>query len=330
MSGLGELREIARRARSGGARRGKRARNEWSGYLFLGPWIIGILGITILPILASLYLSFTNYRLNVRRAPEWIGLENYRRMFDDPNWLDSVGVTLRYVVFGVPLQLAVALGLAMLLDRGLRGLSFYRSVFYLPSLLGGSVAVSILWRQIFGYEGLFNTFLAWEPDVFGLHLPSLGSLFGYETIGWISNPDTALWMIILLHVWTFGSPMIIFLAGLRQIPTMYYEAASVDGASKWRQFRSITVPLLSPIVFFNLVLQTIGAFQSFTQAYVISGGSGQPANSTLFYGLYLYQQGFANFRMGYASAMAWLMLAGIAAVTALFFATSRFWVFYED
>jgi multiple sugar transport system permease protein len=330
MSGLGELRAIARRARSGEARRSRPKRSEWSGYLFLAPWLVGILGITIFPMLASLYLSFTNFRLNrVRR--EWIGLENYRLMFDDPNWLDSVGVTLRYVIFGVPLQLIVALGLAMLLDRGLRGLPFYRSVFYLPSLLGGSVAVAILWRQVFGYEGLFNGFLAWEPNVFGLTLPSLGSLFGYETIGWVSNPDTALWMIILLHVWTFGSPMIIFLAGLRQIPVMYYEAAATDGASKWRQFRSITMPLLSPIIFFNLVLQTIGAFQSFTQAYVISGGRGQPANSTLFYGLYLYDRGFGeNLRMGYASAMAWVLLATIAVVTALFFATSRFWVHYED
>ncbi len=329
MSGLGELRTIVRRARSGegkGVRR--RQRNEWSGYLFLAPWIVGILGITIIPILASLYLSFTDYRLNRRRAPEWVGFENYQRMLDDPDWLDSVFVTLRYVIFGVPLQLVVALGLALMLDRGLRGLAFYRSVFYLPSLLGGSVAVAILWRQVFGYEGLFNSFLELKP--FGTW-PSLSEVFGYETIGWISNPDTALWMIILLHVWTFGSPMIIFLAGLRQIPRMYYEAAEVDGAGRWRMFRSITLPLLSPIIFFNLVLQTIGAFQSFTQAYVISGGAGQPANSTLFYGLYLYLQGFGtSFRMGYASAMAWVLLAAIALVTALFFATSRFWVFYED
>jgi multiple sugar transport system permease protein len=295
--------------------RRRKPRNEWGGYLFLAPWLIGILGVTIVPILASLYLSFTDYKLTRRRAPEWIGFENYTRMFSDSNWLDSVGVTLRYVIFSVPLQLLVALGLAMLLDRGLRGLPFYRSVFYLPSLLGGSVAIAILWKQIFGAEGLFNEFL---------------SLFGIAGKGWVSSPDTALWTIILLHVWTFGSPMIIFLAGLRQIPRMYYEAAEVDGASKWRQFRSVTLPLLSPIIFFNLVLQVIGAFQSFTQAYIISGGAGLPANSTLFYGLYLYRQGFGSFQMGYASAMAWMLLLAIAAVTALFFATSRFWVHYED
>jgi multiple sugar transport system permease protein len=322
MSALGELRTLARdrgpksaRGSAPGGVRRRKPRNEWGGYLFLAPWLIGILGVTIVPIMASLYLSFTDYKLTRRRAPEWIGFENYTRMFSDSNWLDSVGVTLRYVIFSVPLQLLVALGLAMLLDRGLRGLPFYRSVFYLPSLLGGSVAIAILWKQIFGAEGLFNEFLG---------------LFGIEGKGWVSSPDTALWTIILLHVWTFGSPMIIFLAGLRQIPRMYYEAAEVDGASKWRQFRSVTLPLLSPIIFFNLVLQVIGAFQSFTQAYIISGGAGLPANSTLFYGLYLYRQGFGSFQMGYASAMAWMLLIAIAAVTALFFATSRLWVHYED
>jgi len=329
MSGLGELRVVLKRGSRAG-RVGWRGRNEWSGYLFLTPWIVGILGITIIPIFASLYLSFTNYRLTRRSAPGWIGLENYRRLFEDDNWLDSVWTTVRYVIFGVPLQLLAALGLAVLLNRGMRGLAFYRSVFYLPSLLGGSVAVAILWRQMFGFNGLFNAFLAWKPSLFGTTLPSLADIFGYQAISWIADPKTALSMVILLHVWTFGSPMIIFLAGLRQIPEMYYEAASVDGATRWRQFRSITLPLLSPIVFFNLVLQTIGAFQSFTQAFIISGGTGQPSNELLFYGLNLYKEGFGQFRMGYASAMAWLLLATIAAVTALFFATSRFWVFYDD
>jgi multiple sugar transport system permease protein len=329
MSGLGEFTTLFRRSRAGRAR-SRPKRNEWAAYLFLAPWIVGILGVTILPILASLYLSFTDYRLTRRRPPQFIGFENYARMFGDSNWWDSVWVTVRYVVFGVPLQLAVALGLALLLDRGLRGLAFYRSVFYLPSLLGGSVAVAILWRQVFGYEGLFNDFLEVKLNLFGLTLPSLAEIFGFERFSWIGRADTALWMIILLHVWTFGSPMIIFLAGLRQIPSMYYEAAAVDGAGRWRQFRSITLPLLSPIIFFNLVLQTIGAFQSFTQAYIISGGTGGPGTSTLFYGLYLYRQGFQSYQMGYASAMAWMLLLTIAVVTALFFATSRFWVFYED
>jgi multiple sugar transport system permease protein len=199
----------------------------------------------------------------------------------------------------------------------MKGLSFYRSVFYLPSLMGSSVAIAMLWRQIFGSNGLVSTVLSW----FGLSDPSHS---------WIADPNTSLWSIILLHVWTFGSPMIIFLAGLRQIPTMYYEAAAVDGASKWTQFRQITIPLLSPIIFFNLVLQIIGAFQSFTQAFVVSNGTGGPVDSTLFFSLYIYQQGFVQFRMGYASALAWVLVLIVGAFTALNFFLSKYWVFYED
>jgi multiple sugar transport system permease protein len=197
----------------------------------------------------------------------------------------------------------------------MRGLSFYRSVYYLPSLLGGSVAIAVLWRQIFGTSGLINQLLA---------------LVGIEGMGWIADPSTALGTLMVLNVWTFGAPMVIFLAGLRQIPTMYYEAASVDGASKVRQFATITMPLLTPIIFFNLVLQIIGAFQSFTQAFVVSGGTGGPADSTMFFTLYLYQQGFGNFNMGYASAMAWLLLLIIAAFTFINFIASKWWVFYDD
>jgi multiple sugar transport system permease protein len=249
-------------------------------------------------------------------APEWVGLENFERMLGDTRLHNSLIVTFTYVIVGVPLQLAVALLLAVVLNQGMRGLSFYRSVFYLPSLLGGSVAISILWRQMFGASGLINQLL--------------GAL-GFENLpGWVSTPDTALWTIILLHVWTFGSPMIIFLAGLRQIPQMYYEAASVDGASKVAQFFRITVPLLTPIIFFNLVLQVINAFQTFTQAFVVSGGTGGPSDSTMFYTLYLYLKGFGQFDMGYASAMAWLLLVIVAIFTAINFFVSKFWVHYDD
>ncbi len=281
--------------------------------VFLAPWFLGLVLITIGPMAASAYLSFTDY--NLLQPPEWIGLDNYTRMLDDPRLHKALVVTFTYVLTAVPLQLVVALGLAMLLDRGMRGLAFYRSVFYLPSLLGGSVAVAILWREVFGVDGLVNAFLA---------------LFGIEGQGWVSSPDTALGTLVILHVWTFGAPMIIFLAGLRQIPEMYYEAASIDGAGKVRQFFSITVPLLTPIIFFNLVLQVIGAFQSFTQAFVVSGGTGGPADSTLFYTLYLYQKGFASLDMGYASAMAWLLLLIVGAMTALNFLASKYWVFYGD
>lgn len=313
MSGLGELRTLARQARTTGPRQKVRYRDNKAGYLFLLPWLVGLVLITVGPMLASLWLSLTDY--NLLQAPNFIGIENYLAMFEDPRLLNSLRVTLVYVVVSVPIQLVVALGIALMLDRGLRGLSLYRSVFYLPSLLGGSVAVAILWRQVFGTEGLVNAFLA---------------LFGIEGPGWISNPDTALSTIIILHIWTFGSPMIIFLAGLRQIPRMYYEAAEVDGASRATRFRSITLPLLSPIIFFNLVLQIIFAFQSFTQAYIVSNGSGGPADSTMFFTLYLYREGFGNFNMGYASAMAWFLLVLIAGFTALNFWLSKYWVFYDD
>jgi pectin-derived oligosaccharide transport system permease protein len=294
-------------------RASRRRRDSRAAYLFLAPWMVGMVAITIGPILASLYLSFTNYSLI--RAPKWIGVDNYVRMFRDERLLNSIGVTFRYVFVSVPLQLALALALAMLLNRGLRGLAFYRSVYYLPSLLAGSVSIAILWRQMFGTEGLVNDVLA---------------LVGIRGLGWISHPDWALDTLIVLNVWTFGAPMVIFLAGLRQIPVMYYEAATVDGAGRWAKFWHVTVPLLTPIIFFNLVLQLIDAFQNFTQAFVVSGGTGGPSDETLFYTLYLYERGFGSFQMGYASALAWVLLLIIAALTGLNFLLAKRWVFYGD
>ena len=313
MSSLGELRTLARSARASGPRVTERHPDNRAGFLFLLPWLIGILVFTIGPMLASLYLAFTDY--NLLQPPRWAGLDNFEQMLGDARLWNSFRVTLVYVFVSVPLQLALALGIAMLLDRGMRGLSFYRSVFYLPSLLGGSVAIAILWRQVFGKDGIVNGFLA---------------IFGIDAPGWIGHPDYALWTIIILHIWTFGSPMVIFLAGLRQIPREFYEAAATDGAGTWRRFTSITLPLLTPIIFFNLVLAIINSFQAFTQAFVVSGGTGGPSDSTLFYTLYLYQQGFTNYNMGYASAMAWLLLVIVGILTVLMFWTSRFWVFYDD
>ncbi|MGJ5872242.1 carbohydrate ABC transporter permease [Streptomyces griseiscabiei] len=295
-----------------GSRRGARQQNK-AAFLFLLPWFVGLFGITLGPMLASLYLSFTKY--NLLQPPQFSGLDNWTRMLGDERLHTSLQVTFTYVLVSVPLQLALALALALLLDRGVRGLSFYRSAFYLPSLIGGSVAIAVLWRTIFGTTGLVNKGLG---------------VFGVEGQGWISEPGTALSTLIVLNVWTFGSPMVIFLAGLRQIPASFYEAASVDGATRWRQFRSITVPMLTPIIFFNLVLQIIHAFQTFTQAFVVSGGTGGPADSTLFYSLYLYQRGFGQFDMGYASALAWLLLLIVAVFTAINFWASKYWVFYDD
>ncbi|MEU7828191.1 MULTISPECIES: sugar ABC transporter permease [unclassified Nonomuraea] len=289
-------------------------REARTAYVFLAPWFIGLFVITIGPILASLYLSFTDY--NLLEAAKWVGWDNYHKLFTvDTRFLTSLKVTTIYVVVSVPLQLAFALALALALDRGLRGLSFYRSIYYLPSLLGGSVAIAILWRKLFGSDGLVNAVL----DVFGI-----------QGAGWVSDPDTALGTLILLHVWTFGAPMVIFLAGLRQIPQSYYEAAAVDGASKLRQFRSITLPLLTPIIFFNLVLEVIKSFQSFTQSFIVSSGTGGPVDSTLFYTLYLYLKGFKSYEMGYAAAMAWVLLLIIAGLTGVNFLASKYWVFYGD
>jgi len=304
----------APRARSSRSLRNAIRKDKLAPYLFLLPWLIGFFVITLGPMLYSLYLSFTNY--SMLGDPSWVGLDNYIKMFtNDAKYLDSVRVTLVYVFVSVPLQLAFALVLALVLNRGLRGLPLYRSIYYLPSLIGASVAIAVLWRQMFGRNGLINQAL----EFFGIHGQS-----------WIGNPDTALGTLIILNVWTFGSPMVIFLAALRQIPGYLYEAAAVDGINRSQAFRHITLPMLTPVVLFNMVLQMIGAFQAFTPAFVVSGGTGGPVNSTLFYTLYLYQRGFANFQMGYASAMAWVLFIGIALVTAVNFWFSKYWVHYDD
>lgn len=286
-----------------------------TAYLFLGPWLIGFVVFTLGPVLASLYLSFTKFDLLT--APVWIGAENYVRMFTgDYRFYQALKVTFTYLLFEVPLKLAFALLIATMLDKAVRGGGIYRALFYIPSLLGGSVAIAVLWRQLFEGNGTVNQVLLW--------------LFGIQGPSWISNPDTAVYTLVILAIWQFGSPMIIFLAGLRQIPQDLYEAASIDGASRLRQFRRITLPLLAPVIFFNMVLQVIEGFKAFTPAFIISGGTGGPVDSTLFYTLFLYQEAFAYFRMGYAAALAWVLLIVIGAFTALSFLTSKYWVHYED
>jgi len=292
-----------------------RWRRDLIGYAFLAPWLIGFVVFSLGPVLASLYLSFTKFDLLT--APLWTGLDNYARMFgSDVRFWHALKVTFTYMILEVPLKLTFALLVAMALDKGIRGASLYRALFYVPSLLGGSVAIAVLWRQLFAGNGLVNQVLLWA---FGIHGPA-----------WIANPDTSLYTLVLLAVWQFGSPMIIFLAGLRQVPQDLYEAASMDGAGAWRRFRKITLPMLAPVVFFNLVLQVIEGFKAFTPAFVVSGGTGGPVDSMLFYTLYLYQEAFAYFRMGYASALAWVLLIVIALFTALSFLTSKYWVYYED
>jgi len=284
------------------------------GYIFLTPWLGGLAFFVAGPTLISLYLSFTDF--NLVDKPNWIATQNYVRLFtQDSRYIQALKVTFTYVIFAVPLNLIFALALALALNRRITGIGLYRAIYYVPSLLGGSVAVAILWRQVFGLDGVVSSLLA---------------QFGVEGSSWVSSPSQALWTLVILHVWQFGSPMVIFLAGLKQIPSELYEAAAIDGAGNWKQFRHITFPMLTPVIFFNLILQIINSFQAFTPAFIISGGTGGPIDSTLFYTLYIYYQGFANFRMGYAAAMAWILLLIIGAVTALAFLTSRFWIHYED
>ncbi|MBY0144405.1 carbohydrate ABC transporter permease [Neobacillus niacini] len=296
------------------SKRRRAIKENLTGYAFISPFIIGFLAFTLIPIIASLYLSFTNY--NLFAAPQWIGLDNYIKMFtSDPRLLQSLKVTLIYVLAGVPLRLAFALLIAVILNTTSRAVGLYRSLFYLPSLIGGSVAVAIMWRNVFGDLGIVNILL---------------DLLGLPIVKWFGNPTAALWMLIFLSVWQFGSSMLIFLAGLKGIPRSYYEAASVDGANGFQQFFKITLPMLSPVILFNTVMQTIAAFMTFVPAFIISKGTGGPLDGTLLYSLYLFIQGFEFFNMGYASAMAWIMLIIVGILTVIIFTTSKYWVHYES
>lgn len=290
-----------------------RFNRPWEAYVFLAPWILGLLMFTAIPMILSLYFSFTRY--DVFTPPSWNGLQNYLDMMQDPKVIKSLQVTFTYVLLSVPLQLVFALMLAVILYRDMRGVRVYRAVYYLPSLFGGSVAIAILWRQLFNREGVINQLLA---------------LFGIQGKNWIATPSTALYTLIVLAVWQFGSSMVIFLGGLKQISSQYYEAAQIDGAGKIRTFFYITLPLLTPIVFFNIVMTIINSFQAFTPAYIISGGTGSPLDSTLFYTLYLYIKGFQHFSMGYASALAWVLLLIIGVTTAVMFAIGKTWVYYDE
>ncbi|XEC93540.1 carbohydrate ABC transporter permease [Paenibacillus tarimensis] len=288
-------------------------KRQLTGYAFIGPFIIGFLIFTAIPIFASLYLSFTRYDLFT--TPRWVGLDNFKTMFTtDYTYSQSLKVTFLYVFGGVPLRLAFALFVAMLLNTAAKAIGLYRTIYYLPSIIGGSVAVSIMWRNLFGDQGAVNAFL---------------ELIGIGGIRWFAEPLAALWMLIFLSVWQFGSSMLIFLAGLKNIPASLYEAASVDGANAVHRFFKITIPMLTPIILFNLVMQTIGAFMTFVPAYIISKGEGGPLGGTMLYSLYLFRRAFVYFEMGYASAMAWVMLIIVAIISVFIFISAKFWVHYE-
>jgi ABC-type sugar transport system permease subunit len=288
-------------------------RDNLTGYLFVSPWLIGFLLFALIPMVISLGLAFTDY--DILGSAHFIGLGNFQRMFfEDPRYLRSLAATFKFVGISVPLRLAFALGVALLLNSKRRGVFWYRAAYYIPSIIGGSVAVAVMWRQLFGNEGLLNAILT------SLDIP---------TVAWLGKPETAIWTLIILAIWQFGSPMLVFLAGLRQIPAELYEAASIDGANRVQQFTGVTLPLLTPVIFFNVIMQVIGGFKVFTQAFIVTNGTGQPLDTTLLYSLYLYNRAFTTYQMGYASAMAWIMLIIIAVLTLISFRLSSVWVFYE-
>ena len=280
------------------------------GYVFALTFIIGFLGFTIIPILSSFYYSFTDY--NMIDKESWVGLSNYIKLMGDTRFISSVKVTLKYVVTSVPLKLSFALFIAIIMTRKTRLVGFYRSLYYVPSLIGGSIAVTLVWKELFSRKGLINQLLG---------------MVGVERISWFGDQKMALIPLILLSVWQFGSSMIIFAAGLKQIPVTYYEAAKIDGASRIKSFIKITLPCLSPVVLYNLIMQTISAFMTFTQAFVITKGG--PNDATNFYALYMYNNAFVYRNMGYASAMSWIMLVVMSIVTLIIFKTSKYWVFSE-
>ncbi|MFC4601777.1 carbohydrate ABC transporter permease [Cohnella hongkongensis] len=285
---------------------------QWVGLLYVGPFIIGFLVFKMYPFLASFYYSFTDFGL--LKAANFVGFENYKYMFtQDPTFYPALRATLLYTLIVVPGKLAFALLIAVILNINLRIISLYRTLYYLPSILGGSVAIAILWRSMFSKEGVVNTFL--------------GSL-GLPAVNWLGAPSLALLTISLLSVWQFGSSMVLFLAGLKQVPKDLYEAATIDGASKFRTFFSVTFPLLTPIIFFNLIMQTVNAFQEFTAAFLITNGG--PLQSTYLFGLKLYEDAFRFSKMGYASALSWVLFACIMTFTFLVFKSQKYWTHYED
>lgn len=283
-----------------------------AGYVFASPFIIGFICFSLIPICMSLYYSFTNYTFSATEI-KFVGFKNYIQLFNDEIFRKSVLKTLQFVLISVPLKLIFALLIAMALTKKTKMTVLYRSLYYLPSLIGGSVAIALVWKQLFARKGLFNTVL---------------SNLGLDTINWFGSEKLAIYPLILMAVWQFGSSMIIFAAGLKQIPTSYYEAAEMDGANYFQKFINITLPSLSPIILYNLVMQTINAFMTFTQAYIITEGG--PNNATMLYALYVYNQAFRYNDMAYACAMSWIMLVIISVITLVIFKTSKFWVFSEN
>lgn len=282
------------------------------GLAYISPWIVGFLMFQLYPFLASLYYSFTDYAMLGK--PNWVGLSNFITILTkDRDFWSTMRITLIYVFIAVPLKLVFALFIAMLLNCKVKGIGIFRTVYYLPSILGGSVAISVLWRFLFMRDGTINTMLSW---------------FGISPVGWLSDPKISLFTLSLLAVWQFGSSMVIFLSALKNVPAELYESARVDGASSPRCFLSITIPMITPTIMFNLIMQVISAFQEFTGAFVVTGGG--PMKSTYLYILKVYDEAFKFFKMGYSCALSWILFLLIMVFTVVIFKTSDAWVFYSD
>ncbi len=284
--------------------------SKYLGLAYVAPYVIGLLLFTAFPFLTSLYLSFTDY--NLMSSAEWIGTKNYEKLFTRDRTFDkSLRVTMLYVAATVPLKLAFALFIAVILNYRLKAIGFFRTAFYVPSILGGSIAIAVLWRYLFADTGLVNMMLL---------------AIGVDSVNWFGDPDNALFTITLLRCWQFGSAMVIFLAALQSVDNSLYEAAAIDGAGKWAMFRFITIPLITPVIFFNLIMQTVQAFQEFNGPYIITEGG--PMKSTYLLPLYIYDKAFKSFDMGYASAIAWVLFVIIMVLTLIAFWSSKKWVYY--
>jgi ABC-type sugar transport system permease subunit len=273
------------------ARRKEFKRDNLSGYLLIGPWIIGLICFQLWPIIHSLLLSFTKY--SILSEPVFIGIENYINMSKDKLFFKATTVTLKYVFIAVPAKLVFAFIIAMIMNIKLKGIGLFRTIYYIPSIFGSSIAVAILWKSLFVKDGIINQMLA---------------RLGTTGPAWLGNPKYVLFTLSLLTVWQFGSSMVTFLAGLKQISGSLYEAAAIDGANKLQSFVHVTIPGIMPMIWFNMLMQTIFAFQTFAAPYTIFGGTGGPMNSGLLYIVYLYRQAFKQFNMGYASALSWTLL----------------------
>lgn len=289
-----------------------KSRENLTGYLFIAPWLIGFLVFTLGPFIQSFYLSFTRY--NIVQPPKFIGLANYRMMlFDDELFWKSLWVTIRFALCSVPMVLVIGVLLALLLNSNVKGIAAFRTIFYLPSIIPTVATTSIFMWILNPQVGMVNQIL----DLIGIKGPA-----------WLSDPTWTPWSLVFMSVWGAGGSMVIYLAGLKDIPTYLYEAATLDGAGPIQKLKAVTLPMLSPVIFFNLVMGIIGTFQYFTQAFMISKGQGGPEDSTMFYALYMFQRSWKYMDMGYGSAMAWVLFVLIIFITAVIFKSHTRWVHY--